>query len=270
MKTILLHIHDDVAMQSRMQVALDIARTFDAHLTCIQATTQFVPITYSALGPEYVTTVNMSELHESDDLFRQKIEAHLRQEDVAWDWHAELGDTASLLIQNSALADLIVLSQSNSEEHKIESPLPITGDVAVHAHCPVLIAPASQMAFDCQKPVVIGWNGSGEAAQAMRLALPVIHCSSEVHVVTVDEERTEFPHTQASIYLARHGIRSELHQINPKNESASESLAKFAHERNAGSIVMGAYGHSRIRETLFGGVTRDLIRNSDVPLIMAH
>lgn len=270
MKTILLHIHDDTGMESRLQVALDLARAFDAHLTCVQATTQFVPMAYSGLGAEYVTTVNMDELRESDNRFRAQIEKSLKQEDIAWDWLASLGDAASLLIDNSALADLIVLSQSDDQARGLGQPLSIAGEVAIHAHCAVMMVPITQTAFDHEAPIIVGWNGSGEAAQAIRAALPLLRKSRQVHIITVDEQRADFPHIDASVYLARNGINSELHQLVDKNKNASHLIAQFAREHGAGAIVMGAYGHSRLRQTLFGGVTRDLLGEANIPLIMAH
>jgi nucleotide-binding universal stress UspA family protein len=270
MKTIALHIHEDSGMESRLQVALDLARAHDAHLTCVQATTQFVPVSYSTLGAEYYTNVDMSDLHEADDELREKIESHLRQEDVPWDWLAGIGDAASQLIENSILADLVVLSQSRDQGDRFGRPLPIAGDVAVNAHCPVMVVPISQTAFDSNRPVVVGWNGSGEAARAIRSTLPILRKAADVHIATVDETRRDFPHVEASVYLARHGIQSELHQLDPKGESPSQVIQKFAGEQGVGAIVMGAYGHSRIRETLFGGVTRELLNQCDIPMIMAH
>lgn len=270
MKTILLHIHEDGGMESRLQVALDLARAHDAHLTCVQSTTQFVPVSYSTLGAEYYTNVDMHDLHEADDRFREEIEKHLRQEDVPWDWRAGVGDAASQLIENSTLADLIVLSQSSNQADRGDRPLPIAGDVAIHSHCPVMVVPISLKSFDAGRPVVVGWNGSGEAARTIRSTLSLLRKAANVHVTSVDETHRDFPHAEASVYLARYGIQSDLHQLDPKGEKPSEVIRKFAEECGAGAIIMGAYGHSRLRETLFGGVTRDLLNNCDVPLIMAH
>jgi len=270
MKTILLHIHEDSGMESRLQVALDLARAHDAHLTCVQATAQFVPVSYITLGAEYYTNVDMADLHEADEQLREKIEKHLRQEDVSWDWRAALGDAAFLLIQYSTLADLVVLSQSRDQAGPIVRPLPIAGDVAVHAHCPVMVVPVSQTSFDSSQPIVVGWNGSGEAARAVRSTLPILRMAADVHVTSVDETHRDFPQAEASVYLARHGIQSELHQLDQNGESPSQVIRKFAQERGAGAIVMGAYGHSRLRETLFGGVTRDLLSHCEIPMIMVH
>ncbi|VAV94203.1 hypothetical protein MNBD_ALPHA04-1478 [hydrothermal vent metagenome] len=97
----------------------------------------------------------------------------------------------------------------------------------------------------------------------------MLKLASEVHVVMIDEGK-DLPSLDASTYLSRHGIASELHQISAKKRKASEVIEAFAVEKDAAAIVMGAYGHSRLRETLMGGVTREQLFRSKFPLLMGH
>ena len=270
MKTILVHICDDNGMDSRLQVALDIARAHNAHLTCLQVTTQFIPMSYGTLGGDFMTSVNMDELREMDKVHRVKIEGQLRNEGVSWDWVVDLGDPATCLVERSALADMIVLSQSVGRDRGPSDPLDIGGDVTINAHCPVLIVPIEQQSFDTTGPLVIGWNGSGEAARAIRFSLSMLKTSSAVHLVSIADNNDELPSFDSSTYLSRHRIASELHQITAKDETPSQVLESFAKEHGAAAIVMGAYGHSRLRELLFGGVTRDLLKKSHIPMLMGH
>ncbi len=270
MKTILLHVFDDSGFESRLQVALDITRSNEGHLTCVQPTTQFAPMSFGPLGGDFVTGINFEDMDAAERAHREKIEKRLKEEDVSWDWQTGLGDPATLLTERSRLADLVILSQSYGKRNAGDEPLPIAGDVAVHAHCAVLVVPTERMAFDCQAPIVVGWNGSAEAAKAVRFALPMLKMAGNVHLVTVGEDHGEFPHTAASTFLARHGIPTVLHELKGKGSEASDIIADFAVEQNAAALVMGAYGHSRLRETLFGGVTKHLLNDARIPLLMGH
>lgn len=270
LKTILLHVFEDSGLESRLQVALDIARGNEGHLTCVQPTTQFAPMSFGPLGGDFVTGINFEDMDAAERAHRETIEKRLKEEDVSWDWQTGLGDPATLLTERSRLADLVVLSQSYGKRNAGDEPLPIAGDVAVHAHCAVLVVPAENMSFDCQAPIVVAWNGSAEAAKAVRLALPMLKITNEVHIVTVGDDNSDFPHTAASTFLARHGVSTVLHELKGKGSEASDIIADFAVEQSASALVMGAYGHSRLRETLFGGVTKHLLDDSRIPLLMGH
>ena len=270
MKTILVHICDDNGMDSRLQVALDIARSHNGHFTCLQVTTQFIPMSYGTLGGDFMTSIDMDQIRVMDETHREKIESQLQNEGISWDWIVDLGDAATCLVERSALADMIILSQSVGRDRGPSDPLDIGGDVTINAHCPVLVVPIEQKSFDTSAPLVIGWNGSGEAARAIRFSLSMLKTASEVHLVSIADNNDELPSFDASAYLSRHGIASELHQITARDETPSQLLESFAKEKGAAAIVMGAYGHSRLRELLFGGVTRDLLKKSHVPMLMGH
>ena len=93
---------------------------------------------------------------------------------------------------------------------------------------------------------------------------------SAVHVVTITQGHREFPATDASHYLARHGIASELHEKSAEGRSTAAALLAAAAALSAAWLVMGAYGHTRLREAVLGGATRDMLHASDVPLLLAH
>jgi nucleotide-binding universal stress UspA family protein len=94
--------------------------------------------------------------------------------------------------------------------------------------------------------------------------------ATAIHIVNVDEGTDGFPPTDASLYLARHGLPSELHEWSCAGRSVADALRDAAATLKASYVVMGAYGHSRAREAVLGGVTRDLLRHSPVPLLLAH
>ncbi len=270
MKSVLLHVYDDDALDDRLQVALDICRAFDAHLTCLQVTPYNAYVSFEPLGGVYTQTAVLESVREREDEVRRRIEGRLAQDDVRWDWVAADGPVVQTLVSASALSDLLVISQYPGAGDAVSQPLPIVDEVAVHGACAVLMVPTGVATFDAGRSAVIGWNASPEAANAIRNSLPFLRAASAVDIVSVGEDAETFPQTSASSYLSRHNVASELHTLPADPEGVGAALEGFAGGRSAGCLIIGAYGRSRFRETLLGGATRDLLRTSHIPLLLGH
>jgi nucleotide-binding universal stress UspA family protein len=268
MKNILLHIHDDDEQGARLGVALDLARQAGGHLSCVQVT----PVEAYG-GDPYGGLFGMAALidtiHTSDKALRHATERRLASEGVSWDWRCFDGNVVETLIDQSLLADVVVLSQPASGRSG-RPPAAIIGDVVLYAPCPVLMVPQGQQRLDVGGPAVVAWNGSAEAAHALRLALPLLRGADAVHLVEVSDDRPGVPAAEAALWLSRHGIATDVHDWPAKGRRVSVALLHAASELGAAVMVMGAYGHSRLRETVLGGVTRELIASSGVPLLLAH
>ena len=134
---------------------------------------------------------------------------------------------------------------------------------------PVLVLPASDP-VDFGKSIAIYWNGSPEAGKSINYAMPFLEKSEKVSVVEVDAENHSGPGTEEVVrYLAWHGVKAEATELERKG-SDSESLLASANSVGADMLVMGAYTRSRLRRLIFGGVTRDVLTRSSVPVLMAH
>lgn len=270
MKTVLLHIHEDKGQEARLQAALDVVRAFEGHLTCLQATPHDGYVVGDPFGGVYAFPEIIAKVREVEDAERQRIEARLASEGINWDWLHYDGSAAQVITDRARLADLIVLSQPPLEAGEGE-PLPIAADVALHVQPPVLAVPSTGRGLDCNGIAMVAWNGSAEAANALRQSLPLLKRASAVKIVTVGEEGSnDYPSIGACTYLARHGIDAELSERRQIGDSIAETLAEAALSLGAAYVVMGAYGRSRLREWILGGVTRELLRKSDMPLLLAH
>lgn len=269
MKAVLLYANEDSGLESRLQAALDVARAFGAHITCAQVTPFDAFIMGDPFGGVYALPTVLEAVRKVETEHRTRLESRLRAEDVSWDWLRYDGSPAQVVADRSRLSDMIVLSLPETSG-SYDGPLSMVGDVALHARAPVLAIPQKSRGFDCLGIALVAWNGGLEAAHALRLTLPMLGKASAVKIVTVTDDKTEFPATDASQYLARHGIQSELHEWPSGDRSISEALLDAARTVGGAYVVMGAYGRSRLRESVLGGTTRDMLRDGGVPLLLAH
>jgi nucleotide-binding universal stress UspA family protein len=139
---------------------------------------------------------------------------------------------------------------------------------------PVLLVPETAAAAVPPKTALIGWSGTREAARAVHDALPLLRGMSGVHVVSVDEPRTlpvdNYPGSDLARHLARHGIAAEARLAASGGRSVSDVLADEANAVGADLMVLGGYGHMRITEWIFGGVTRNTLGEMKLPTLFSH
>lgn len=272
MKSILVYADGGKAFESRLQVALDLARAQNGHITFLQATPLSGYIVMDPMGGSYVPAGLLAQMRQDEDKLRALVEAQMGIEGLPWDWTAYHGDVTQAVISASRLADVIVLSLDNAERNVRPHPLLSIADVAVETRCPVLAVPTTLKSLYTGGKILIAWDGSHEAANALRQALPLLRNAGSVHLVTVVEPKKAggFPSTEACEYLSRHGVCSELIERERGVLSIEEVIENVAGEIGADLLVMGAFGHSRLREVLLGGVTRYFLKDSNIPLLLAH
>lgn len=269
MKTVLLYANEDSGFQSRLEAALDLARLSAGHLLCLQVTPYDSFIMGDAFGGIYALPSVIEAVQETEDKHRARVEEKLRSEGVPWDWIHFHGQPAQMTVDRARLSDVIVVTLP-TDDIDYDGPGGMATDVALHARTPVLAVPPGHLGVDLLGPAVVAWNGSQESCNALRLTLSLLEKASIVHVVTVTDEGNDFPSTWAAKYLARHGLKAQLHDWPRGGRTIAESLIDAANVLNASYVVMGAYGHSRFRETMLGGVSRDMLRHSPLPLLLAH
>ncbi|MBB6227042.1 universal stress protein [Polymorphobacter multimanifer] len=269
MKTILLHIEDDAGQEARLQAAFDLARMFGSHINCLQVT----PFAAYALGDNGISgfpvTAIIDAVEDQRRAAREKVEARLKAEGVQWDWMARDGDAAERLAEASRLADVVVMS-AGQIGNSPGMALAMTGDVTIEAAAPVLAVGPDMRGIDVTGPVLVAWDGSREAAAALRGSVSLLHKAAAVHILTVEEKPSDFRATDAARWLARHGIEAEIIERGDGGQSIDAVIREELMRVGATMLVQGAYGHSRLRQRLFGGVTRSLISEPPVPLLLAH
>ncbi|MGB7316917.1 MAG: universal stress protein [Planktotalea sp.] len=139
---------------------------------------------------------------------------------------------------------------------------------------PVLLLPDSAKPKATPERIIIAWNESAEAMNAVRAAMPFLKAAASVRVCVIDpprhgQDRSD-PGGPLSVFLARHGVKAEIDVMAKSLPRVSDVLLRHASDKNADMIVMGAYGHSRFREAILGGATRDMLEEANVPILMKH
>lgn len=193
-------------------------------------------------------------------------------------WHAaaavaQIGGVTNLIGQRARYSDLAVLQGPYGED------APGSAETVIEAAmfeggCPILVVPQAGLVSTEFKRVLIAWNQSTEAMSAVRRALPLLRLAESVEIAVIDPgrsgvERAE-PGQALAQMLTRHGVKAEISVIARTAPSISEEINRRATETGADLIVMGAYGHSRFREAILGGATRNMLQKSKLPVFMAR
>jgi nucleotide-binding universal stress UspA family protein len=269
-------IVDNAGERRAAKVAAELARVSEAHLTGIAlAVDPLVPV-YTVAAPiptEFIVAAHEQGVEEANAALAAfdaigsaagvTTESRLA-ESISGDF--------SSVIRNAILTDLVVVGQDDPDH---EEPLraALIEEILFQAGLPVLLVPYSGAREFHADKAVIAWNGSPQAARAVRAAMPLLALSKSVLVAIVDEGAPppdEARGADIGAYLARHGLKVEVRTISNAHEGAGQALLNLADDEEATWLVMGAYGHSRIRQFLLGGVTRSILGRATIPVLMAH
>lgn len=260
MRSILVYADRGPGMAARLDTALSLARATAGHVSVLVDTpvTRFVAM--DPMGGSFVASDALKQALADDDANAEEIAAHLKAGDVPFDVIRSEAEPVDALATAARLADLVVLSRSGG----------LAGELALVSRTPVLaLTDDRALTFPLAKASV-AWDGGDEAALALRNAIPLLAACGSVDVMTVLEKPGGFPATDALRYLSRHGVTAELKELTRRG-STEETLAAAVAQAGAQLLVMGAYGHSRMREFLFGGVTQYFLEEAKGPaLLMAH
>lgn len=202
--------------------------------------------------------------------------AYLGGTDVRWsteDGVAQIADIGRHVAHRARFSDLVVLQRPYGDDKGAEAE-PIVEAAMFEGHAPVLIVPDNAQPVAQPKTVLVAWNESVEAMRAIRRALPFLIAAETVRIVVIDPpthgpDRSD-PGGLLSQMLARHGVRCEIDVLSKTMPRVSDVLNRHAADTEADMIVMGAYGHSRFREAILGGATRNMLENGSVPVFLAH
>jgi nucleotide-binding universal stress UspA family protein len=273
-KTILLHIHNQEGLDRTLETAISFARSCEAHLECLHVTPVQAYVAFDSFGGVFVMNDVFKAIAKEEELIRERIQNELANEDISWEYIDETGDVPNQLVGHAALADLIITSRQHKRADYPGMTIGMVGDLLHRSRTPLFFAADDGRLPDPTGCALIAWNGSIEAANAVRSTLGLLKMASDVRILRIDEKKYEaFPSTRLLEYLSRHGIHAELKVETADGRDVDhiyDRLMSEAGTMRADYLVMGGYSHNRVSEYMFGGLTRSVLTGSSLPVVIAH
>lgn len=255
--------------------SIELATEVNAHLSILVVGTSLPPI-----GADYpLATEWLKERQiEIDALTKiaKEAEETCRKNGVACDVD-QLYDDRFILESNIRMramyVDLVVVGDGLRSDGELRKA--VISSVTFDARTPLLLSPTGAKPSLSPKNILLAWNSRAEAARAAREALPMLITAEAVHVVLVDPDSSfvksgDEPGADIAAFLARHGVNAIVEQLTSNGRSTEKMLQQHALELGCDMIVMGAYGHSRLRERIFGGVTASILEECPFPVFLAR
>lgn len=271
-KTILLHVDAEPRAAARLELAIVLARRFDAHLIGLYVP-QRVPF------PLQVEIDPLIAEHRERTAAKVEAgaQAQFRQATAAAglgsaEWRADSAGRVDTIALHARYADLLILGQRDPSE-KWASGCDFADEVLLAGGRPVLVVPYAGSFKTTGNRVLVAWNASREAARAVTDAIPLLREAAAVRVITINPRagrHGEIPGADVGLYLARHGVRVEVSRDDAESIDIGNELLSRAADFQADLIVMGAYGHWRLKELVMGGATRTIIDSMTVPVLLSH
>jgi nucleotide-binding universal stress UspA family protein len=278
-KTIVVHCDDSTAGENRLKFAMRLARRHDAHLVGVGTLERIARPSYVE-SPDIVELVRLYEQRRSD---RQKaltdaFAKATRASGLRVEWRLEEGDPSGVLATAMRYADLGVLGQ-----YQPDGPLPeewrsLPETVAMTSGRPVVVVPYIGAPQRDQQNVMLAWNASHQATRAARDALPILQGAAKVTVLVVDgsvrgvarEPHGQEPGADVAAWLARHDVKVEVVRDSSAEVDVGSVILSRVSDFDIDMVVMGVYGHSRLRELVLGGASRSMLQQMTVPALIAH
>ncbi|HEY4657998.1 MAG TPA: universal stress protein [Gemmatimonadaceae bacterium] len=276
-KSILVHVDESDRSVTRLDVAIELAKSFDAHLAGlalvpIPKQPVFLEVQY---GPELAAVRERATREMLDPLKARFTERARRAGLESFEWREASGDVIAHASLHARYADLVVLGQVDPDDARTQVVPGFLEELVLGAGRPLLIVPYAGTFTRIGERALVAWNASCESTRAVTDALPLLARASEVTVLTIDPDTTVagrggVPGADIALFLARHGVKAEAARTASDGVSVGNVILSRAADLGADLIVMGAWGHSRVRELVMGGATRTLLGEMTVPVLMSH
>lgn len=261
--------HDDVA------AALQAAAEINAHLSVL-----LVGIAAPPTVGDYPVGTGWIERRDEDlkdlEATRKQTDSQCRASGVAYDITLAYSERASLedmLFQKAIYCDLVMIGRSIVQAKGLEAA--VVDAVVFEARRPLVVVPEDRHVTLKPKRILLAWDSKAEAAHAATAALDLLIQAEQVNLVVVDPDTLfwrngEEPGADAALFLARHGVNVMVDQMASGGRAVEVVLQQHAVDLDAELMVMGAYGHSRMRQRIFGGVTTSILAQTRLPVLLAR
>lgn len=272
--TILVHLADDADSPARLAVAETLAKAHGAHVTALFLTQ---PLGLAAVTGRGLSRAYLEDAAERAQERARAVETDFREQaerlGLSHDWIVADADHLEALKTHTHAADLVIVSRVPDQALEDHVRLHMAEELVLATGLPVLILPEgfAAPAAPLGQRILVGWKHTRETVRALRDSLPLLQRARRVLLTTVrPQEGDALAALEMTQYLRRQGVTADTLDVDAEHGGIAPTLLAVAEAHGCDLLVAGAYGHSRLREILFGGVTRTLFRTSRIPLLLSH
>lgn len=281
LRDIMLHLDTTDRCAERLRLALHLAARDGAHLAGVfvidvppPGMTAGYEMAYAMGGTDSLFEQLRTQALAAAEPVRLNFEAELRKAGTPGEWRLVEGLTPELLALHARYADLAIIGQPDPNAPYGTTAQDVSVSALLTSGRPVLSVPYAGQFPSLAGHALVAWNASREAARAVNDALPLLRACQKVTVLAINPRHGigghgDMPAADICLHLARHGINAEAAHTMAADIAEGDALLSYAADISAELIVMGAYGHSRLREWAFGGVTRTLLQTMTAPVFMS-
>ena len=276
LKDILVHIDNGSRCKERIESAISLALSHDAHLIGLYVLTHpHIPGYIRSEIPEDALKMQvdgaLAAARKAEALFNEIVERNA----VRAEWRCVEGDILPVLGLHARYADVAVVGQRDPEGIEVPDDPDLPDQLVLTLGRPVLVIPHVGEYSTIGKRIMVAWDASRLATRAVNDALPFMADAKKVTVMAInphggEEGHGEIPSADICLHLARHGINAEAQHIYADDMSVGDMLLSRCADEGIDLLVTGAYGHPRWRELVLGGVTRHLFKHMTLPVLMSH
>ena len=277
LKEILVTLESGTALESRMRYAADLAFAHQAHLVGISV---IEPLNLAGFfAPDFRAGVEIEEQHRrAAEAAARKVEREFQSLSsrigLSGEWRVGEGEIGDVIAEHARYADLTITGQTNSESRPPGGAIGLPERLALTSGRPVLVVPYVGRFETIGSHVLIAWNRVREAVRAVNDALPMLQRAKRVTVLSVnpeqDDPQSSPPGADLALHLARHRVTVETSYTVAKDVPVGSVILSRAADLGVDLIVMGCYGHSRFRELVLGGASREILGHMTVPVLISH
>jgi len=275
-KTILVHLNDERRVAGLIDAANTIGQRFDAHVIALYVMPPIPTYGPTEFGAGYIEA-GLKAFRDEAERVRKAFEEASRGRSIVPEWRLiEPGErtVADCVIEQGRCSDLIILGQRD-RDFDFSSVLDVPERIIIESGRPVLMIPNSGRFQKIGERVTVAWNARREASRAVFDALPLLMEAERVRIVWVNPQgekqaSRDLPGAEIAATLARHGIKCETSPATSSDIGVGDVILSGLSDDSADLLVMGAWGHSRMRELVFGGATRHILEHMTVPVLMSH
>ncbi len=276
-KNLLLHLDHSSGCRNRLEAAFALVRDFGARIEGLFIVPDYIVPSYveAQISVDLISDVTEKAVARANETLADH-QALARDAGVEFDAQVVEGQIIPILREHSKYADLMLLGQDQPDDPDNAS-YGLADALLFEGACACLLVPHSVKIAPPGRRILLAWNASRESARALREAMPLLARADELVVLSSEPDDADpglaqgHPHAQKlARFLESHGIESTSSGISDPDLTPSQAIIGQALDMRADLVVMGAYGHARLREIILGGTTRDMLKQAPVPLLLAH